>query len=39
VERAAAARGVALRELSFEELDELWDAAKAAEAADAAREG
>ncbi len=33
VERAAAARGVALRELSFEELDELWDAAKAAEAA------
>jgi tetrapyrrole methylase family protein/MazG family protein len=36
VERAAAARGVALRELSFEELDELWDAAKAAEAAEAA---
>jgi tetrapyrrole methylase family protein/MazG family protein len=35
VERAAAARGVALRELSFEELDELWDAAKAAEAASA----
>ena len=36
VERAAAARGVALRELSFEQLDELWDAAKAAEAAVAA---
>jgi tetrapyrrole methylase family protein / MazG family protein len=37
VERAAAARGVALRELSFDQLDELWDAAKAAEAADAAQ--
>jgi tetrapyrrole methylase family protein/MazG family protein len=37
VERAAAARGVALRELSFEQLDELWDAAKAAEAAAAAQ--
>jgi MazG family protein len=31
VERAAATRGVALRELSFEELDALWDAAKADE--------
>jgi tetrapyrrole methylase family protein / MazG family protein len=31
VERLAAARGVALRELSFEELDALWDAAKAEE--------
>jgi hypothetical protein len=31
VEQAAAARGVALRECSFEELDALWDAAKAAE--------
>jgi uncharacterized protein YabN with tetrapyrrole methylase and pyrophosphatase domain len=39
VERLAAARGVALRDLSFDELDALWDAAKAAEAADAAREG
>ena len=29
VERLAAARGVALRDLSFAELDELWDAAKA----------
>jgi len=29
VERLAAARGVALRALSFAELDELWDAAKA----------
>ena len=29
VERLAAARGVALRDLSFEELDELWDQAKA----------
>jgi len=36
VERAAAARGVALRDLSFDELDALWDAAKAAEAASAA---
>jgi MazG family protein len=36
VERMAAARGVALRDLSFDELDELWDAAKAAEAAAAA---
>jgi tetrapyrrole methylase family protein / MazG family protein len=31
VEGAAAARGVALRDLSFEALDELWDAAKAHE--------
>jgi tetrapyrrole methylase family protein/MazG family protein len=31
VERQAAERGVALRDLSFEELDELWDAAKAEE--------
>jgi tetrapyrrole methylase family protein/MazG family protein len=29
VERQAADRGVALRDLSFEELDRLWDAAKA----------
>ena len=31
VERLAAERAVALRDLSFEELDELWDAAKAEE--------
>ncbi len=31
VELAAAARGVALRDCSFEELDALWDAAKAFE--------
>ena len=31
VERSAAAQGVALRDLSFEELDALWDAAKAHE--------
>ena len=31
VERAAAADDVALRDLSFEQLDALWDAAKAAE--------
>jgi len=37
VERAAVGRGVALRDLSFDELDELWDAAKVAEAADAAK--
>ncbi len=36
VERMAGDRGVALRDLSFDELDELWDAAKAAEAAAAA---
>jgi MazG family protein len=35
VERAAAARGVALRECSFEELDALWDAAKAIERGEA----
>ena len=31
VERSAAAQGVAFRDLSFEQLDELWDAAKADE--------
>ena len=31
VERAAAAKGVALRDLDFAALDELWDAAKAEE--------
>lgn len=31
VELAAAERGVALRDMSFDELDALWDAAKAAE--------
>ena len=31
VERQASERGVALRDLSFADLDELWDAAKAAE--------
>ncbi len=35
VELAAAARRVALRELSFEELDALWDAAKAFERGEA----
>ncbi len=35
VERAAAARNVALRDLSFDELDALWDAAKAAERGEA----
>ncbi len=30
VERLAADRGVALRDLDFAALDELWDAAKAA---------
>jgi tetrapyrrole methylase family protein/MazG family protein len=35
VERSAAARGVALRDLSFEELDALWDAAKAFERGEA----
>ena len=43
VERAAASRGVALRDLDFAQLDELWDAAKveerAARAAAAATEG
>lgn len=37
VETAAAARGVALRDLSFAQLDELWDEAKAAERQEAAR--
>ncbi len=36
VERQAAERGVALRDLDFEELDALWDAAKAEDAADGA---
>lgn len=35
VELAAAARGVALRDQSFEELDALWDAAKAFERGEA----
>jgi tetrapyrrole methylase family protein / MazG family protein len=35
VERLAAERGVALRDLSFAQLDELWDAAKAELAASA----
>ena len=35
VEQAAAARGVALRDCSFEELDAFWDAAKAAERGEA----
>jgi tetrapyrrole methylase family protein / MazG family protein len=35
VEQAAAARGVALRDMTFEELDALWDAAKAAERGEA----
>jgi NTP pyrophosphatase (non-canonical NTP hydrolase) len=38
VERLAAERGVALRDLSFAELDELWDAAKAEIAAAAQAE-
>jgi MazG family protein len=38
VERLAAERGVALRDLSFEGLDELWDAAKAELAIGPARE-
>ena len=33
VERAAAARGVALRDLDFAQLDQLWDAAKVEERA------
>jgi hypothetical protein len=32
VERQAAAKGVALRDLDFPALDALWDAAKAEEA-------
>jgi MazG family protein len=35
VEGSAAARGVALRDLSFDELDALWDAAKAYERGEA----
>lgn len=38
VERQAAERGVALRELEFATLDEMWDRAKAEEAADAERQ-
>jgi uncharacterized protein YabN with tetrapyrrole methylase and pyrophosphatase domain len=37
VERIAGERGVALRDLSFEALDELWDAAKAEEKEEATR--
>jgi uncharacterized protein YabN with tetrapyrrole methylase and pyrophosphatase domain len=33
VEQAVAERGVAIRDLDFEALDELWDAAKVAERA------
>jgi uncharacterized protein YabN with tetrapyrrole methylase and pyrophosphatase domain len=36
VERMARERGVQLRDLSFAELDELWDAAKAEARAEAA---
>ncbi len=39
VERLAAERGVALRDLSFEALDELWDAAKVELAASDAATG
>jgi uncharacterized protein YabN with tetrapyrrole methylase and pyrophosphatase domain len=35
VELAAAARGTALRDMTFEELDALWDAAKAFERGEA----
>jgi MazG family protein len=37
VERAVAERGVAMRDLDFAALDELWDAAKMAERAEVAR--
>ncbi len=37
VERLVAERGVAIRDLDFEALDELWDAAKVAERAEVAR--
>jgi MazG family protein len=37
VEQAVAERGVAIRDLDFEALDELWDAAKVAERAEVAR--
>ena len=36
IEDAVAARGVAIRDLDFEALDELWDAAKVAERAEVA---
>jgi MazG family protein len=39
VEQSAAAQGVALRDLSFDALDALWDAAKAAERATTASTG
>jgi tetrapyrrole methylase family protein/MazG family protein len=39
VERAAAVRGVTLRELDFAQLDELWDAAKVEERASQAATG
>jgi uncharacterized protein YabN with tetrapyrrole methylase and pyrophosphatase domain len=39
VERLAAERGVALRDLSFAELDTLWDAAKIETGRIAAEEG
>jgi tetrapyrrole methylase family protein/MazG family protein len=38
VERQAAERGVALRDLDFSRLDEMWDRAKAEEAAGGARQ-
>ena len=37
IEDAVAARGVAIRDLDFEALDELWDAAKVAERAEVAQ--
>ena len=37
IERMVAERGVAIRDLDFEALDELWDAAKVAERAEVAR--
>ncbi len=37
VEALVAARGVAIRDLDFETLDELWDAAKVAERAEVAQ--
>jgi uncharacterized protein YabN with tetrapyrrole methylase and pyrophosphatase domain len=37
VERMVAERGVAMRDLDFAALDELWDAAKVAERAEVAR--
>jgi uncharacterized protein YabN with tetrapyrrole methylase and pyrophosphatase domain len=38
VERMVAERGVAMRDLDFATLDELWDAAKAEERADTTKE-